>query len=243
MYLQKQRNYLWIGLVALPCGLAISLTPAIAQEQSPPPPPGITQSPTNFSGTVERYLINPAGLVDGLLLDNGLLVKFPPHLSSSLVSVVKPGNSVTVSGYPGTPSNFGQEIKAYSITDAGTQHTIVDQPPAYPPPPPTNVNYSNLSETGTAQRWLVGRGGEINGILLSSGTQVKFPPHIGYQLTNLARQGTSVQVQGFGTSNSYGKTIEATSLTVDGQTIQINSPPPRIPPAAGVPPAPAPVAP
>jgi hypothetical protein len=31
-------------------------------------------------GTVLQYLLNPRGEVDGLLLEDGIFIKFPPHL-------------------------------------------------------------------------------------------------------------------------------------------------------------------
>ena len=185
------------------------------------PPVGVARPDTygtSFSGKVETYLLNPEGLVDGLILSNGLQVKLPPHMSHSLLTTVQLGDSVTVVGDPGVPSNLGQEIRAFSITNTTTQRTVVVQPPAYPPPPPGD-NYSNLSTAGTAQHWIVGHRGEIRGVILSSGTQVRFPPQVGDQLFNLARGGDSIQAQGFGTSTNLGQVLEATSLTVNGQLV------------------------
>ncbi|MBV8886503.1 MAG: hypothetical protein JO235_21255 [Chroococcidiopsidaceae cyanobacterium CP_BM_RX_35] len=210
--------------------------PILANERPLAPPGGMRQpytDATSFSGEVETYLLNPEGLVDGLLLSNGLQVKFPPHLTHTLVTTVQPGNSVTVVGDPGTPSNLGQEIHAFSITNTSTQgfagavsgnsraqaqRTVVDQPPAYPPPLPPS-NYSNLSVAGTVQHWIVGHRGEIRGVILSSKAQVRFPPHVGDQLFNIAKAGDSIQAQGFGTNTSYGPVLEATSITVNGQPV------------------------
>jgi len=223
----KSTSYALKALLFLALGgLAISLkTLAIAQPQPQTTPTGVAQphpETTSFSGEVERYLLNPQGLVSGLILNNGLQVKFPPNSANSLVATIKPGDSVKVTGTPGIPSNFGQEVKAYSITNTNTQRTVVNQPPA-------DANYNNLSVEGTARHWLVGRRGEINGILLSSGDQVMFPHHTSFQLFNLAREGVSVKAQGFGTSNSYGQILTATSLTVNGQTLQTynQAPPPH----------------
>lgn len=181
---------------------------------------------TNFSGKVERYLLNPEGLVEGFILDNYLQVMFPPHIANSLVTTVKPGDSVTVIGFPGIFSNFGQEVHAESITNIRTQRTVLNQPSPYPPPPVAN-NYSNLSVEGTAQQWLVGHRGEIRGIILSSRTQVKFPAHVGDQLFNTAKRGDFIQAQGFGTTTNYGQVLEATSLTVNGQAVNFYPEGPR----------------
>ncbi len=189
----------------------------------PSPPASVAQPDTrrtNFSGKVERYLLNPEGLVDGLMLSNGLQVKFPPHMTNSLITTVKVGDSIKVVGDSGIPSSLAQEIHAFSITNTTTQRTVVNQPPADPPPSPSN-SYSNLSVEGTAQHWLVGHRGEIKGIILSSGAQVRFPPHVGDQLFNTAKLGASIQAQGFGTSTNYGQVLEVTSLKVNGQPINL----------------------
>ncbi|MFH7027370.1 MAG: hypothetical protein ACHBN1_18695 [Heteroscytonema crispum UTEX LB 1556] len=157
-------------------------------------------------------------------------MKFPPHLSTNLTNTVKVGDRVTVAGYGGIPNKSGQEIRAYSITNSQTQRAVTDQPAPYPPAPPTTFNYSNLSVEGTVQHWLVEGRGEINSLLLSNGAQVKFPPHVGYQLSNVAT-GAKIQAQGYGIRNNYGQVLEAASLIVDGQAIAISSPPaPVVPP-------------
>ncbi len=94
------------------------------------------------------------------------------------------------------------------------------QRPAIPPQQPSS-NYSNLSVEGTAQNWLVGHRGEINGIIVSNGAIVKFPPHVGNQLVSIANVGDKIKAQGFGTRNRYGQVIEATNLFINGQAISL----------------------
>ena len=189
---------------------------------------------TTFTGQVQQYLLNPEGKVDGVLLSNGLQVKFGPHLGDSLVAMIAPGAGVSITGTPGISTRFGQEVKAKSITNSQTNQTLVKQPPAVPPQPPLQGNYSNLSVEGTAQQWLVGHRGEINGVILSSGAQVKFPPHVGMQLLSLAQRGDRVQAEGFGTSNSYGQVLQATGLTVNEQPVSFDPPNPNSAPVKGI---------
>ena len=204
-------------------GVGVSI-PAQLQPPEPPDAYGAT-----FTGEVKQYLLNPEGKVDGLLLSNGLQVKFPPHMGDSLVTLVAPGARVNVSGTAGISTSFGQEVKAYSITNPQTGRILVEQPPAYPPQPRVLGSYSTLSVEGTAQQWLVGHRGEIKGVILSSGTQVKFPRHVGNQLISMAKVGDKIQAQGFGTHNSYGQILQATALTVDGQPVRFEPLGPRGP--------------
>ncbi len=185
---------------------------------------------TTYNGKVQQYLLNPEGRVDGLLLNNKIQVKFPPHLSDRLTNAIAPNDEVSIIGVAGTPTQFGQEIRATQIVNLRTQQTIVNQPPTVPPAPPANrVSYSNLSADGIARHWLVGHRGELKGVILSSGVEVKFPPHVGDRLVSIIQGNDKVQVQGFGTRNTYGQVIEATTLTVNGQNVAIAPPNPNKP--------------
>ena len=47
---------------------------------------------------VDRFLINPHGDTDGLVLTNGLEVHFPPHFSAEVLATVRTGDRVTIYG-------------------------------------------------------------------------------------------------------------------------------------------------
>lgn len=226
-YTALTRNPAWNG--NSPLVSAVQTNPSNSNTAGTPLPAPPDSYAATFTGTVEQYLLNPEGRVDGLLLKNGLQVKFPPHLGMSLATLVTPGNDITVTGIAGVPTRFGQEIRASQITNRQTQQTVTKQesPDSPPSPPATLSHYNSLSAEGTAQHWLVGHRGEIHGVVLSSGTQVKFPPHVGDQLISTAQVGDKVQVQGFGSRNNDGQVIEATTLTVNGRSVAIAPPVPK----------------
>jgi len=176
---------------------------------------------TTLTGEVQQYLFNPEGNMDGLLLKNGLQVKFPPYMGDSVMATVSPGTQVSILGNPGFPTRFGQEVRATSITNSQTGQILVEQDAAIPPQPPSVSSYNTLSVEGTAQHWLVGHRGQINGVILSNGAIVKFPPHVGDQLISIANVGDKVQAKGFGTRNHSGQTIQATTLSVNGQSVPL----------------------
>lgn len=200
--------------------------PEKAERLNAPPPQGY---PATFTGVVAQYLLNPEGRVDGLLLKNGLEVKFPPHLSDRLTSLITPEAEISISGTAGVASRFGQEIRADQIVDRKTQQVIIVQPPVEPLQVTKSNNYSTFSTAGTIQHWLAGHRGELKGMILSSGAQVRFPPHVGDQLSSTVQIGDKVQVQGFGTRNQYGQVLQATTLTVNGQFISMTPPAPKSP--------------
>jgi hypothetical protein len=57
----------------------------------------LDQLPYVTSG-VERFLLDPAGAAQGMLLTNGMQVHFAPHLGTRILAVIRPGNRVTVYG-------------------------------------------------------------------------------------------------------------------------------------------------
>ncbi len=51
-----------------------------------------------LSGEVERFIINPHGDLDGLVLAGDQLVHFPPHLSEAVTAAIHPGDTIRVHG-------------------------------------------------------------------------------------------------------------------------------------------------
>jgi hypothetical protein len=47
---------------------------------------------------VDRFLVNPRGDTDGLVLTNGLEVHFPPHILAEVLAVVRAGDRITIYG-------------------------------------------------------------------------------------------------------------------------------------------------
>ncbi len=237
MILFKSGKYFTL-ITSLSIITLIIMPPAIAQLRPEPLPPVRPEQPklkplppggtlpddySNFTGNVESYLLNLEGLADGLLLDNGIQVKFPPHLSDLLVEIAQIGSQVSIQGIPGVPTNFGQEVKAYSIINIETEEKVIEQPPLQGKSPSGYREYNSLTATGNVEQWLVGRRGEIKGMILSSGTQVKFPPHVGERLAFMAQDNAEIEVEGFGVENDYGRVIEASLLIIDGEPINLVS--------------------
>jgi len=75
--------------------------------------------PTTISGTVSGWKRNRPGDVDGLLLDDGTEVGFPPHRAADVRSVVSEGAAVEVSGV-----RRGERLHAHRITDLGSGTSV-----------------------------------------------------------------------------------------------------------------------
>lgn len=191
---------------------------------APPPPPGVVGTGTStVVGRVSQMLINPNGDVDGFLLEDGTQVQFPPHLSAALVQRVTVGAKVSVQGFRAYNVPV---FHALLITNRATSATIVDQPPdpSVPAPPPQPL--TTLQASGSVSKLLYTDRGDLNGVLLADSTIVHFPPHIGMQIQTTLRTGDSLSASGYGTQNRFGRSLEATTLTVNGRSpITVYAPP------------------
>jgi len=209
-----------------------------------PPPPSATTLPIqnggvapSVAGVVKQYLLTSVGDVEGIELQDGTDVRFPPHLGPALAAIVKAGDQVNVVEFVGPQSSYGRAIKALTITNTGTNQSVVDQPPTEPPPPPWMhaASMKTMTVNGTLDHYILNDRGDIDGLILSNGEEVKFPPHIGMAVAMaLAPQpSAAIQANGYGATNAFGTVVDAMtgSLTVGNQPLPITGP-------AGPPPPP-----
>jgi hypothetical protein len=161
-------------------------------------------------------MMNPDGLVDGLLLSDNTIVRFPPHMSQQLVKAVKPQDLVRVDGF----LEFQGMIHATTITDANSQQSVVDTPPQNPPPWPNPNARQPISVSGIIKALTYAPRGEMDGAVLDNGTIVHVPPSVGMQYANLFRVGAPFAASGYGTTNAYGRSLEATSIGPSASQMQ-----------------------
>jgi hypothetical protein len=195
---------------ALTLTTTLSLS-ALARPPAPPPPDDARNSTTTIQGTVERYLLNPFGEVDGLLLQDGTQVHFPPHLSRALTEAVKPGTPVRIDG----DSESRGVIRAENVENTQTRARIANVPPNPDSPPPQRAALNRMQASGQVSTMLSGPRGEVNGVILNEGTIVRFPPRIADRFETLLRPGQSLAVSGYGSKTPYGDVLEATDLGTD----------------------------
>jgi hypothetical protein len=121
---------------------------ASGQEPGESPLPSTSFQTTVVQGVVAQYLMNPDGLIDGLLLTNNTIIRFPPHLDQVLTQTVSPQDIVRVEGIFESSRTF----HASSIIDLQSQRKVADYPPPSghrPPPRPGSLPRRPLSAHGT----------------------------------------------------------------------------------------------
>lgn len=176
---------------------------------------------------VERPLMNAYGEADGLLLTDGTQVMVPPRFSKELMAIAAPKEELIIIG----PMENGKTILAEKITNQRTGQSI-SEIHAEPPVESTemaqknattqsidrrdrlhkNRKYKQLTARGTIRNQLYGYDGEINGVLLSDGSIVRFSPRIIDQSDVKIDIGEHIRASGYGTKTSKGQSLEATTI-------------------------------
>ncbi|ASW01567.1 hypothetical protein [Paraburkholderia aromaticivorans] len=195
------------------------LPPPSADAPVPPPPAPVAAPregvPTTVSGVVRRFVINPEGDVDGMLLADNTLVRFPPHLGAQVAATIAPGATVNVNGV----AQANGTLRASQIADTTSGRSIVDQPPPGAqrlPKSLAGVGLVKLDAAGRVLRVTSAPRGEPDGVLLMDGTVIKLTPPAAARFTNLLQPGAMVAAQGYGTRNRYGQSLQATAFGTPG---------------------------
>lgn len=196
--------------------------PGLRRGTPPPPRREGLQTVSTYQGSVTKLVTNDDYVYDGFYIlsnNENLLVKFPSHLGSQVVAVVKPGAVVSVSGvYNINP--FGEkEVAMLNINANGK--TISDEGAPFPPSEPIDTYVSGGGSISQLQK---NREGEMNGIIIDGKTILKIPPHIGWRLGNLLQNNAKVSYTGMKKANNSGEAsygnyslVRCKTLTINGQ--------------------------
>jgi len=172
------------------------------------------------TSSVERFLLNPHGDADGMILENGLEVHFPPHLSEPVCAAIKPGDTVRVFGV--RPRSAAM-ISAVAIeTENGER--ILDTGPGKPeerkqkgPPSP---RHHAMEAEGVVRRALHGPKGEVRGVLLDDGAIVRIDPNEVDAIAEWLTEGRRLAVSGEGLVTDLGTVIEARSVGLSKDSLR-----------------------
>jgi hypothetical protein len=156
-----------------------------------------------------RFLLNPHGEIDGLVLDSQQ-VHVPPHLSNKLARHVATADVVRVRGVKPRGANMLAAVclttsNGTRILDEGPQHD--GDKPAKP-----HVERKPMEASGEVVLSLFGPKGELRGALLDDGTSLRMPPHAAAELASYLTPGAHVHAWGNGIKNRHGRTIEVDEI-------------------------------
>lgn len=148
-------------------------------------------TPVTVKGTVTALKHAPRGEVHGFYLDDGTEVIFPKHWGETVVQSVSVGTLVQIDGRQRIGRRGDVRVKAQVITNLDANVRVVIEEVVDIRAQITDYTYS--------------RSGRINGLILSTGDEVRTPSRLAATIANTLPVGSSVQVIGERKTDKYGK--------------------------------------
>lgn len=170
-------------------------------------------------GTLDRFIVNPEGDIDGLLLTDGTEVHTPPHLSPQLANALAPGRKVAVRGVKPRHSDL---IIAIAVRP-GRGAQIIDEGPAHRKSGArlrVRRQRKAVVHGGPIEHLLHGPKGDVHGTLLEDGSVVRFPPHVGEAYAALLIPGQELWVRGHIVAIDQGEAIVAEALGEEASALE-----------------------
>lgn len=161
-------------------------------------------------GKVVHFLLNPAGVLDGLILSRKRVVHFPPHMAGLVARNIAIGDAVRIRGVKpkGAPV-----LAAVSLTGPNGRE-LIDEGPDHAghkdnPLPVKKLKVVN----GTVSYALHGPKGELRGAFLDSRISIRMPPHAAKELANYLAPGAHVQAKGMSVQNRFGTVVDVEEIS------------------------------
>jgi len=165
-------------------------------------------------GILDRFLLDPRGDADGMLLTNGTEVHFSPYLSSQIVRVLEPGAEVILRGV--RPRGADLVDAVYLRSTDGTQ--IVDRGPPINGRDDAKPFAARAGEPikveGVVRRGLHGPKGETSGALLDDGRIVRMPAHGKGLPPDMFAPGDKLAARGESVTSHLGTVVAAREFAV-----------------------------
>jgi hypothetical protein len=206
------RRLLLLGLLLLPCNLAAQPRSGAAEFWFDP-----TQLPS-FTGTVERYLINPRGETDALLFREGPQIVFPPEFGDAVRSAVPAGRPIVIWGIRArhapviTMLAFAPDAQAAPVVVERFYWRLLGRSAA--------DQAERLVVSGTVKAPYYAPQGEIAGAVLDDGTVVTIPVGAAEPLRDLLRPGAKVAAEGRGVAGEAGRAVAAERIGDSTETLR-----------------------
>lgn len=195
---------LWAAAAAASLGLAYFGALQFATAQVPPPGDrSSTRDSRTVSGRVSELLRNDHDDIDGFSLDGGAEIHFPPHIGRTVAAKVQVGDRVEVQGRDEVRPRGERVFEAFRITSGETMINV--DPPEGPRGPagkrgpggPRGPREDEpMNAKGKVTSYATNPDGDVDGLILADGTEVKFPPHQSEELQRVVSKGDEVRVAG-----------------------------------------------
>ncbi len=207
------------GAIALAAAVTLTAAASVRAQQTWFDP---GQLPA-FTGTVDRYLPNPAGGIDGLLFREGSQVVFPAPIADALLAAAPVGRSLVVYGLRARGAAVVTMLAWAPNGDA--EPSMVDQPVWRLGLPAPRADATEMQAAGTVRATILSPQGEPVGALLEDGTVIRLPLPIAETLVARLKPGATLAASGSGATTAVGRAIAARRIGETPQTLEPIAPP------------------
>lgn len=165
-------------------------------------------------GTFERFLLNPHGDADGMILSEGLEIHFPPHMSVELCAAIRSNETPKIK-VRGVRPRGGAVIVAVAIETMDGKRIVDNGPPKEhdehkkPDGRATKSQHEPLHAEGIVRRVLHGPKGEARGALLEDGRIICVPAKEAKHIAQFLSRGQRLAARGQGLTSEFGTVIDA----------------------------------
>lgn len=166
-------------------------------------------------GVIERYLIDPRGEVEGLLLVDGTHMYVTSRAADQVIRALKPEDHVQVVGRRKSNERLVQPDVIKNLT-RGTTFIVPLRLDLPMQEQARRLSVTEMNATGTIRLLLYHPMKDIvQGMILSDDTQVRLPLDAGEELRRSFQVGDKVVIKGNGTTNQFGRAIEVVAIGRD----------------------------
>lgn len=179
-----------------------------------------TEGLTRIEGKVTKATTARRGEVDGVVLEDGTWVHWPPHLSDEFSPLAKVGQRIDAKGRKELNKEGEEWFETFSLMNVDTKASFERDEMPPPPrhghrPPPKGGKGPGEFQTvdGTIKRFTTAPKGEVDGAVLADGSVIHWPPHREDDFAAIAKVGDRVRVEGRSKRAPHGETrLEVDSL-------------------------------
>jgi hypothetical protein len=203
------------------CGIAtlvLAYASALLAQAPPPGPPLNAGSYASVSGTISQLNYGPEMEVASFLVNGNTLVTFPPHVALALVSTLRPGESVQVTGLASATRTGMQRIDMQTLNAAGKIFAL-----------PQPGQFTPCDGSGKVTQLNYNREGDVDGFLLDNGVFARIPAPASASLSSAVAVGQQLSVAGYSHQALNGRTIVDVQ-SINGQALAYGPPGPPPPP-------------
>src|SRR5277367_2347028 len=167
-------------------GLLVALLGVWSTAQGQPPRSADLET---VRGKVDRFTTAPKGEVDGLILDDGTWVHWPPHLENRFKDIAARGDRVRVTGWTETGPKGDTKFETQTLVNQRT-NASADRGDDAPPPRERRIGKGPAvagnveTRRGMVRSFTSAPKGEVDGLVLDDGTWVHWPPHMQDRFTD-----------------------------------------------------------